>query len=202
MRSVSMRDLPGVLRQMRVPAHIRRQMMHGLGALGVIQPGNYSDGDPNVGERDDGGTDPTENYYATTPGDDTSGSPMSVIASTPGDAPGFSSIIYTCINFRTSAPQSNNNSIPANPNRVVLIVQNQHATDDMVVNFGQGASVQSVAVVGPPAATVLVTNGLLINPGGNLFLDTYCSTDAIYVRGLNDTNCAIIQGTRGPVVSS
>jgi hypothetical protein len=195
-RILTARDLPGVLRQIGAPAHVRRVL------LGAIQPNNYSSDDPNVGEYDSGGTDTSNIYYASTPGDDTSGSPMSVVASTPGDAPGFASIQYTCINFRNTAANSavQGNSVPANPNRVVLIVQNQHATDDMVVNFGQGANVQSVAIVGPPASTALIATGILINPGGNLFLDTYCSTDAIYVRGLNDTNCAIVQGTRGPLV--
>lgn len=197
MRPISARDLPAILRQLGAPANVRR-------LLGDIQPGNYSSTDPNVGPYDTGGTDDTSVYYARTPGDDMSGSAMSVVASTPGDAPGFDGIYYTVINFRVPAAQGqfgNPGTIPANRNRVLLIVQNQHATDNLVVNFGQGADVKQVTIVAPPSIVTIAT-GLIINPGGNLFLDTYCSTDAVYVRGVNDTNCAICQGTRGPLVQS
>jgi hypothetical protein len=192
-RLLSARDLPGVLRQIGAPLHVRRAL------LGQIQPGNYSSNDPNIGTYEDGGTDASSVYYASTPADDTSGSQMSIVASTPGDAPGFDGIYYSVINFRAVA-NDGSCTVPANKNRVLLIVQNQHSTDNMVVNFGQGASIQQTHVVGPPASIVIQATGIIIFPGGNIFIDKYCSTDAVYMKGLNDTNCALCQGTRGPLV--
>jgi len=132
MRPLSIRELPGVLAQMRVPAHVRRQL------LGDIQPGAYSSNDPNVGTYEDGGTDSSSLYYASTPGDGGAGGDpaMALVANTPADAPGFSAITWSVTNFRTTAAQGGGNVIPYNRNRCVLIVQNQHATDNMAVNFG------------------------------------------------------------------
>ena len=187
MRPINARDLPRLFRQLRVPAPVARPMLHGLGGGLLGDYDTYGQG---------GGTGtylPETNedacFMVAGPQDATQAN----AALQPNDAPGYDGIFFTVTNYRVGKG-SVLSAYPANINRVLLVIQNQHATDPLCVNFENYAQIQVLTVSGSP---VTQANGIIIEAGGNMFIDRYCTTGTVYIQGLNDTNAAILQGTRG-----
>lgn len=67
-----------------------------------------------------------------------------------------------------------NNVVVAQPNRVLLIVQNLSPTNPVAVNFDQGASISGTS-------PNFVSQGILLLPGVTLFVDKWCPTGTVNV---------------------
>jgi hypothetical protein len=68
--------------------------------------------------------------------------------------------------------------VSAQPNRVVVCVQNQSATNPISVNFDQSAVVNGTS----PNFT---SQGFLLQPGVTLYIDKWCPTGTVHVSSGN-----------------
>jgi hypothetical protein len=175
---------------------ISREMLQRLRGNGLGRIGDYGSDDPNVGQ---GVTDYREDeVWGNVPqgGDpaalyDVSAQSLGVIQDSPGDAPGFDAIIWSTLTYVGNKTVK----LPADKNRVVLIVENISTTTvdiPIAVSFGINAS---TAGAGP--------NGLQLQRSGSvLYIDTYCPTNDVYLflpaAGAGQFAAAsIVLGTRG-----
>lgn len=80
--------------------------------------------------------------------------------------------------------------ISAQPNRTVLMVQNQSPTLVIAVNFDATASVAGTS-------PNFVAQGILLQPGVSLYIDRWCPTNTVHVSGGNGGAAAptlVLQG--------
>lgn len=77
-----------------------------------------------------------------------------------------------------------NNILSAQPNRVILIVQNLSPTNPIAVNFDLAASVSG-------SSPNFVSQGLLLLPGVTLFVDKWTPTGGIYLSTANAPTVAV-----------
>lgn len=70
--------------------------------------------------------------------------------------------------------------ISAQPNRVVLSVQNQSATNPIAVNYDATASISG-------SSPNFIAQGILLQPGVTLYVDKWCPTGTIHVSGAPNT---------------
>lgn len=99
------------------------------------------------------------------------------------DKPLSSGILWQSTQISSASTQ--NTIIPARPNRVALVIQNNDITNPLAVNFDNDA-----AYSGTGPYTVL---GLLILPGGVLYVDRWCPTCSIHVYAPN-VPCSLTEG--------
>lgn len=180
MRRLTSQDLPMILRSLKVPRQIRHQL------------GDYSEygqpGQPLYSELDVYGCDPNEQLDNPFGID---GHSLGMLQNSPGDAAGFDSINWTCVNYNGAQQVT----YTADPKRVVLIVENLSSNTTPVpiaVNFGTGASTVGNS---PPGLQ-------LLQQGSVLYVDRYCPTNDIYislpaVSSPSFAACAVVMGTRG-----
>lgn len=70
------------------------------------------------------------------------------------------------------------NIISAQPNRVILVIQNLSPTTPIAVNFDLTASVSG-------ASPNYVSQGIMLLPGVSLFIDKWCPTGTVHVSAAN-----------------
>jgi hypothetical protein len=87
---------------------------------------------------------------------------------------------------QTVGGENGNVVFPAYPNRVILIVLNLDATDNIAVNFDQDALASSTS---EPQ-----NQGIVIQPGGNLYIDRNCPTNTVHVYTPLDVFASVTQG--------
>lgn len=80
--------------------------------------------------------------------------------------------------------------ISAQPNRVVLMVQNQSPTLVISVNFDNTASVSGTS-------PNFIAQGVLLQPGVSLYIDRWCPTNTVHISSGNGAAAAptlVLQG--------
>jgi hypothetical protein len=95
-------------------------------------------------------------------------------------------IQWTAQTFNSSAIEQ---IISAQPNRVILIVQNFSPTTPLAVNFDQTAAISG-------ASPNYVAQGILLLPGVSLFIDRWCPTGTVHVSA-SGAPCSVTQGFSG-----
>jgi hypothetical protein len=195
-RRLTLRDLPAILRNLRAPRQVRAAL------------GDYS-ADPQTGQY--GGTDGDYNemmVMGCSPDDinalnayGVDGGSLGALQNTAADTPGFGEINWTATTY-TSGAGAQNIKFTANPNRVLLIVENVStitptANIPVAVNFGQNASTEGPA----PNGVQLLTRGSV------LYVDEKCPTNDVYLHlpvtaSPDLAVCVVVIGQRGAPASS
>lgn len=176
---------------------ITRQLLQQLRGNGLGRVGEYAPDDANVGAGGQGydegqvwGNVPQGNDAAQLYAVDSQS--IGMVQNSPGDAPGFDAIVWSSFTYAGQQQIK----LPADKNRVVLIVENISTVVKDVpisVNFGQNATTEGAG----PSGLQLLRNGSV------LYIDTYCPTNDVYIElpAVNPTPqfaaCSIVLGTRG-----
>lgn len=103
-----------------------------------------------------------------------------------GDLPQQIQNIAIPWNSQTINSTSAENIISAQPNRVILIVQNLSPTDATAVNFDQTASISGTS-------PNFVSQGILLLPGVSLYIDKWCPTGTVHIAA-SDAPVTVTQG--------